>query len=73
MTTCAFLEWPEALHPAGAAWGALRRQVEAMQPDLLITNEMPFGDWLPSASKFDRAAAARWVEQHRLGLEAHAA
>ena len=70
MTRCAFLEWPEGLLPTSTAWDALRRQVVAAQADILITNEMPFGDWLPSAERLDRAAASKWIEQHDAGLAA---
>ncbi|WP_343713931.1 hypothetical protein [Inquilinus sp.] len=57
MTTCVFVEWPDGLEPAGAAWDALRQQVEAAEPDILVTNEMPFGPWLAASDRFDPAAA----------------
>lgn len=41
MTTCAFVEWPEGLEPRGLLWEALRQQVAAARPDILVTNEMP--------------------------------
>lgn len=73
MTTCAFVEWPEGLEPAGARWDALRRQVEAAGPDLLVTNEMPFGPWLAASDRFDPVAAQRSVSLHERGIEALAA
>lgn len=73
MTTCAFVEWPEGLEPAGGRWDALRQQVEALRPDILVTNEMPFGRWLPDADSFDADAAHRSVSLHELGINALAA
>lgn len=73
MTICAFVEWPEGLEPFGARWDALRRQVEALRPDILITNEMPFGPWLAAADRFDAEAARRSVSLHEHGIDALAA
>ncbi|MET2831547.1 carbon-nitrogen hydrolase family protein [Mesorhizobium shangrilense] len=70
MTTCAFVEWPEGLEPRGLLWEALRQQVAAARPDILVTNEMPFGPWLASERPFDADAAARGVTLHEHGLEA---
>lgn len=70
MTICAFVEWPEGLEPHGPAWDAVRRQVEVARPDILVTNEMPFGPWLASDGLFDADAAARNVALHEDGLEA---
>jgi len=70
MTICALVEWPEGLEPIGDRWDALRRQVEAARPDILVTNEMPFGPWLANADRFDAAAARRSVVLHESGLEA---
>ncbi|WP_221938876.1 carbon-nitrogen hydrolase family protein [Mycobacterium sp. KBS0706] len=72
-TTCAFVEWPEGLEPAGARWDVLRRQIEALRPDILVTNEMPFGRWLPDADSFDADAAHCSVSLHELGIDALAA
>lgn len=65
-----FVEWPEGLQPFGSVWDTIRRQVDADRPDLLITNEMPFGDWLASAPDFDRERAKRSVELHEKAVTA---
>jgi N-carbamoylputrescine amidase len=37
---------------------------------LLITNEMPFGQWHPARAVFDPQAARLWIDQHEQGLKA---
>ncbi len=70
MKICGFLEWPDGQEPSGQLWDALRRQVEAAAPDILVTNEMPFGPWLAAASSFDYDEAMRSVELHEAALDA---
>ncbi|TPN80485.1 carbon-nitrogen hydrolase family protein [Mesorhizobium sp. CU2] len=70
MTTCAFVEWPEGLAPRGREWDEIRRQVESARPNILVTNELPFGAWIAGASLFDRDVAAGSVALHEQGLEA---
>jgi N-carbamoylputrescine amidase len=66
MTTAkiAYVEWPEGLLPGGHAWDAVRRSLDAVRPDILVTNEMPFGPWLAEHEKFDAEAAHRSVALH---------
>lgn len=73
MTTCALLEWPESLDPADARWEALRQEVAALRPDILVTNEMPFGPWPATVDSFNVEAAHRSVSLHERGVEALAA
>lgn len=73
MTICTFVEWPEGLEPAGPSWDAVRREVDAARPDILVTNEMPFGPWLAGGPAFDASAAQRSVELHDRGRSALAA
>lgn len=73
MSLCAFVEWPEGLDVAGREWGVIRRSVDAARPDLLVTNELPFGPWLAGADALDVSAARRSVELHEHGLGALAA
>lgn len=73
MAVCAFLEWPDGLEPAGSHWSVVRKAIDAARPDILVTNEMPFGGWLASAATLDAEAAARSVEVHELGVQALAA
>lgn len=70
MVKCAFVEWPEGLEPAGQQWDILSRQVRDARPDILVTNEMPFGSWIASARQFDEDAARRSVALHEQGLVA---
>lgn len=69
MVACAFLEWPEGLEPKGHQWDAIHRQVANARPDILITNEMPFGSWLASTDRFDEGAALRSIALHEEGVE----
>jgi N-carbamoylputrescine amidase len=48
----AFVEWPEALSTDDARWRKLRDSVTAARPDILVTNELPFGPWLADAAVF---------------------
>ncbi|WP_238328015.1 carbon-nitrogen hydrolase family protein [Paraburkholderia mimosarum] len=64
----AYVQWPEGLLPHGDAWEQIRRAVSAANADLLVTNEMPFGTWLPEQPQYDAAAAQRWVELHEQAL-----
>lgn len=73
MTICAFVEWPEGLTLKGKQWDDIRRQVESTRPNILVTNELPFGAWIAGTSRFDPDVAARSVALHEQGLEALAA
>jgi len=70
MTACAFLEWPDGLEPSGARWSAVRSAIDSSRPDILVTNEMPFGAWLASANLLDPPAAQRSVEIHERAIDA---
>jgi len=66
----AFVEWPEGLAASGAQWDQLKNSVAAARPDILLTNELPFGPWLADADTFSRDAAQRSIDAHEQGLEA---
>lgn len=66
----AFVEWPEGLLTTGTPWDQLKNSVAAARPDILLTNELPFGPWLADAENFSRDAAQRSVEAHERGLVA---
>jgi N-carbamoylputrescine amidase len=66
----AYVQWPDGLMPETPAWDLIRARVREAAPDLLITNEMPFGSWLPVHASYDAFAASDWVEQHEQGLAA---
>ena len=65
----AFVEWPEALSTDDEPWRKLRDSVTAARPDILITNELPFGPWLAEAAVFSEAAAHLSLRAHEKGLE----
>jgi N-carbamoylputrescine amidase len=70
ITRVAFVQWPEGLAPGSDLWAALAEQVVASAPDVLITNELPFGTWLASSGVFDHTAAGHSVALHESGLDA---
>jgi N-carbamoylputrescine amidase len=69
MMRVGFVEWQDGLTPFSAEWDAIQRFIERDPPTMLITNELPFGDWIAAAA-FDRQAADRSVTLHEDGLAA---
>jgi N-carbamoylputrescine amidase len=65
----AFVEWPEALSTDDASWPKLKESVTAARPDILVTNELPFGPWLADAPVFSEADANLSLRAHEKGLE----
>jgi N-carbamoylputrescine amidase len=66
----AFVEWPEALSVDHPQWSGLKDSVIAARPDVLLTNELPFGPWLADAAGFSRDKADRSVNAHDQGMDA---
>jgi N-carbamoylputrescine amidase len=69
MLRVAFVEWPEALSAGHAQWGELKDCVAAAQPDILVTNELPFGPWLADSAVFSKDEAHLSFRAHEKGLE----
>jgi N-carbamoylputrescine amidase len=65
----AFVEWPESLTPTGPQWQELKNSVIAARPDILVTNELPFGPWLADGAVFSQHEAALSVDAHEKGIE----
>ncbi len=65
-----FIESPEGLLAEGTDWEILKRQIIAESPDLLVTNEMPFGSWLSVSTKFNHLDASNSIAAHDAGLTA---
>jgi N-carbamoylputrescine amidase len=65
----AFVEWPEALSTHDASWQEVKESVAAARPDILVTNELPFGPWLADAALFSEAEAHLSLHAHEIGLE----
>lgn len=66
----AFVEWPEALSPADAQWRELKESVTVARPEILITNELPFGPWIADSAPFSEEEADLSIRAHESGLEA---
>ncbi len=65
----AFVEWPDALSTVEAPWNELRDSVSAARPDILVTNELPFGPWLAEGAVFSDDAAHLSLGAHDSGLQ----
>jgi N-carbamoylputrescine amidase len=65
-----FVQWPEGLTAKSPAWDSIAASVAKAAPDILVTNEMPFGAWIARLSTYDRKLAAESVAAHEAGLEA---
>jgi N-carbamoylputrescine amidase len=69
MLRIAFVEWPEGLSTDEAQWTALKKSVSAACPDILITNELPFGPWLAEGAAFSESEARLSIGAHEKGLD----
>ncbi|MCY1513866.1 N-carbamoylputrescine amidase [compost metagenome] len=67
------MEGPVDLAPEGPTWEGMAGRIGELAPDLLVTNEMPFGPWLAASPAYDSARAAESLRIHEAGLAALAA
>jgi N-carbamoylputrescine amidase len=65
-----FVQWPDGLIPDTDIWSAVAADVVKAAPEVLITNEMPFGPWLAASPNFDAERAKKSVQIHEDGLDA---
>ncbi|MDM9621997.1 carbon-nitrogen hydrolase family protein [Rhizobium sp. S96] len=70
MVTACAVEWPDGLVVGSEQWRCCADAVSRLAPDILITNEMPFGAWLPKTLPYDQARAEAWAELHAQSLTA---
>jgi N-carbamoylputrescine amidase len=66
----AFVQWPDGLIPDTDIWSSVAADVARSAPEILITNEMPFGPWLAASPTFDAKRAKESVRIHEDGLRA---
>jgi N-carbamoylputrescine amidase len=66
----AILDGAVALRPSDADWSHLHRQIDSAGADIVLTNELPFGDWLASSERFDAKRAEDSIRLHDEGLDA---
>jgi N-carbamoylputrescine amidase len=64
----AFVEWPEGLLVRDSQWSHLKDSVAAARPDLLVTNELPFGPWIAEGAVFSEEEAQGSIRAHEEGL-----
>ena len=68
-----FVQWPDGLIPKSETWSALAADVASSAPDVLTTNEIPFGPWLvpfPSYNSVRALESARISEEGLVALRA---
>src|SRR5882762_3838092 len=65
----AFVEWPDALSTTEGPWDELKDSVNAVRPDILITNELPFGPWIADRAVFWEDEANASIRAHEKGIE----
>lgn len=70
MTRVCVVEWPDGLLADSVSWRTVASEVARVAPDLLITNEMPFGPWLPRSLPYDRDRARSWADLHEGSIPA---
>ncbi|RVG72501.1 carbon-nitrogen hydrolase family protein [Sinorhizobium meliloti] len=73
MPVCAYVEMTDGLQPHGAAWDQFAQALVNRRPDILVLNEMPFGQWLAQKEDFAVVDARQNVEIHKAGIAALAA
>jgi N-carbamoylputrescine amidase len=69
MLRVSFVEWPEMLIARDARWEELRDSVTSARPDILVTNELPFGPWLADSAVFSQEQSCLSLHAHEAGLE----
>ena len=65
-----FVQWPDGLVPDSDLWSTVAADVAKSAPEVLITNEMPFGRWLAASPSFNAGRAKESVRIHEHGLAA---
>lgn len=61
-------EMTPELAPGSSEWDALRRTLEREKAELLVLNEMPFGEWVAAVPEFDADMWKRACEAHEAGV-----
>ena len=65
----AFVEWPEGLSTTDAQWSASKDFLTVTRPDILVTNELPFGPWIAESDTFSEDEAQESIRAHAKGLD----
>lgn len=65
-----FVEWPEGLSGNGLRAADMSDRISAAAPDILVTNELPFGPWIADNPGFCGDIAHGSIAAHVDGLDA---
>ncbi|ABM03368.1 amidohydrolase-like protein [Psychromonas ingrahamii 37] len=65
-----YIESPEGLLHEGTKWEELKQQIISEKPEVLVTNEMPFGSWLAVENEFNTADAEASISAHNYSVDA---
>jgi len=63
------VEWPEGLSTGDVQWRQMKDAVAAARPEILLTNELPFGAWLAEGAGYSEDEARTSIRAHEKGLE----
>jgi N-carbamoylputrescine amidase len=66
----AILEAQNGMVAGSREWCELASRIGDVSPEVLVTNEMPFGPWLAESNRYDQEAATRSVSDGEAGIEA---
>src|SRR5689334_3194742 len=64
----AFVEWPESLSTDHPTWSEVKSSIAVARPDILVTNELPFGPWIAESAVFSADEASQSIRAHGDGL-----
>lgn len=64
-----YIESPDGLQLESSEWEELKQRIVSEKPDVLVTNEMPFGKWLSSSNNFVATHAEDSVTVHDGGID----
>lgn len=63
-----YIQSPPNMTHDSLNWQSLKQSILAHKSDVLITNEMPFGKWLPSSPQYNEQDAQQWIIESDKGL-----
>jgi N-carbamoylputrescine amidase len=64
------VQWPDGLFADESAWQSIAIALADIRPDILVTNELPFGPWIAARPDWDEAIAAASITEHAAGIAA---
>jgi len=63
-----YIQSPHYMTHDSLQWQALKQAILMHKPDVLVTNEIPFGKWLPCNPIYSKKDAQQWIKDSDDGL-----